>query len=191
MFVTPTLFSFQTKKRLLFGQGAYGHPFNMKRLKEVSSRLGMVHRGFHNIGSTWLGETKLLIEAGKKTEMVFEYKTEVLDLVETFWRFVVDNQNVSVPFLLVAYGSEPNVSLDRSHINFKEILIGTLDCHLFLKQISKLKWYKKTSNNFIFNSPLCWYFCDSLSVKYIFSFISFVTSFRHRLCSAGDVEHFQ
>ena len=65
-----------------------------------------------------------IVEAGKKTEMAFEYTTEVLDLVETFWRFVVDNQNVSVPFLLVAYGSEPNVSLDRSHINFKEILIG-------------------------------------------------------------------
>lgn len=67
---------------------------------------------------------KGIVEAGKKTEMVFEYKTEVLDLVEIFWRFVVENQNVSVPFLLVAYGSEPNVSLDRSHINFKEILIG-------------------------------------------------------------------
>ena len=67
---------------------------------------------------------KGIIEAGKKTEMVFEYRIETMDLVETFWRFVVENQGVSVPFLMVGYGSEPNVSLDRSHVNFKEILIG-------------------------------------------------------------------
>ena len=67
---------------------------------------------------------KGVIEPGKKTEMVFEYRVETMDLVETFWRFVVENQSVSVPFLMVGYGSEPNVSLDRSHVNFKEILIG-------------------------------------------------------------------
>ena len=69
---------------------------------------------------------KGVIEPGKKTEMVFEYRVETMDLVETFWRFVVENQSVSVPFLMVGYGSEPNVSLDRSHVNFKEILIGKL-----------------------------------------------------------------
>jgi len=64
------------------------------------------------------------IDGGKKFEILFEYAIETLELVETFWRFVVDNHSVSVPFLLVAYGMEPTVSLDRSHINFKEILLG-------------------------------------------------------------------
>lgn len=68
--------------------------------------------------------SKGVIEAGKKTEMSFVYRVETMELLETFWRFVVENQSVSVPFLMVCHGSEPNVSLDRSHVNFKEILIG-------------------------------------------------------------------
>ena len=64
------------------------------------------------------------INPGKKTEIGFEYEVESLELTESFWRFTIVDQNVSVPFLLVAHGNEPNISFDRSHINFKQLLIG-------------------------------------------------------------------
>ena len=64
------------------------------------------------------------INPGKKTKIGFEYEVESLELTESFWRFTIVDQNVSVPFLLVAHGNEPNISFDRSHINFKQLLIG-------------------------------------------------------------------
>lgn len=72
------------------------------------------------------------ISPGKKYEIVFEYKVNTLELTETFWRFSIDNHSLSVPFLIVAHGVEPNISLDRSHINFKQLLIGiSLFCPCF------------------------------------------------------------
>ena len=62
-----------------------------------------------------------------------------LDLVESFWRFVIPDQNISVPFLLVGKAREPDIAMDRSHMNFKALLIGMLrvdsaNCNLdFLK----------------------------------------------------------
>lgn len=47
-----------------------------------------------------------------------------LDLVESFWRFVIPDQNISVPFLLVGKAREPDIAMDRSHMNFKALLIG-------------------------------------------------------------------
>lgn len=67
-----------------------------------------------------------LIESGKKTHMRFEYISNNLDLTESFWRFFIQEHNVSLPFLLVGHTTEPVVSLDRSHFNFREILIGML-----------------------------------------------------------------
>eukprot|EP00794_Sanderia_malayensis_P018879 gene18879-20779_t len=64
------------------------------------------------------------IEAGKKTEIVFEYLPESMDLVESFWRFFIQDYNVSVSFLLVGMATDPAVSFDKSHLNFKEFLIG-------------------------------------------------------------------
>ena len=67
-----------------------------------------------------------VIEAGKKHEIVFEFVPETTELIESFWRFFIPEQNVSMPFLLVGTSSEPAISLDRSHVNFKELLLGEL-----------------------------------------------------------------
>ena len=77
------------------------------------------------------------IESGKKTHMKFEYISNNLDLTESFWRFFIQEHNVSLPFLLVGHTTEPVVSLDRSHFNFREILIGEL-CffHMFIAALS-------------------------------------------------------
>lgn len=48
----------------------------------------------------------------------------MLDLVESFWRFHIPEQNISIPFLLVGHTQDPHVVLDRSHLNFKSLLIG-------------------------------------------------------------------
>ena len=50
----------------------------------------------------------------------------MLDLVESFWRFIIPEQNISVPFLLVGHTADPHVVLDRSHLNYKSLLIGKL-----------------------------------------------------------------
>ena len=69
-----------------------------------------------------------VIEAGKKTEIGFEYLPDSMELHESFWRFYIQEQNVSVSFLLVGAASDPQVSLDKSHLNFKELLIGLYPC---------------------------------------------------------------
>eukprot|EP00111_Clytia_hemisphaerica_P020908 TCONS_00061666-protein len=66
VFLSPALFLLKPTK-FLFGHGGYSDPFNMKRLKEVSKRLGMIHRGRHGIGSTWCAETKQFIAIANKT----------------------------------------------------------------------------------------------------------------------------
>ena len=62
--------------------------------------------------------------SGKKYEMVFEYVPDSLDLVESFWRFFVPEHNISIPFVMVGHTFEPALSFDRSHINFREVLLG-------------------------------------------------------------------
>ena len=56
--------------------------------------------------------------------MVFEYVSDSLDLVESFWRFFVPEHNISIPFVMVGHTFEPALSFDRSHINFREMLLG-------------------------------------------------------------------
>ncbi|KAK6174452.1 hypothetical protein SNE40_017727 [Patella caerulea] len=64
------------------------------------------------------------IRSGRKFKASFEFVSDRLGIVESFWRFVIPDQNISVPFLLVGSTREPDVSLDRSHLNFKALLIG-------------------------------------------------------------------
>ena len=64
------------------------------------------------------------ILSGKKFDMLFEYVSDTLDLVESFWRFFIPDHNISMPFVLVGHTSEPALSFDRSHINFREMLLG-------------------------------------------------------------------
>ena len=76
------------------------------------------------------------ILSGKKYEMVFEYVSDSLDLVESFWRFFVPEFNFSIPFVMVGHTFEPALSFDRSHINFREMLLGEYgvshDCDFFV-----------------------------------------------------------
>ena len=54
----------------------------------------------------------------------FEFVPSELNIVESFWRFIIPERNISIPFLLVGETREPDVSLDRSHLNFKALLVG-------------------------------------------------------------------
>ena len=64
------------------------------------------------------------IRPGKKTQVDFEFTSSSLELVESFWKFVIPKQNITVPFLLVGQTNDPNVAFERSHLNFKALLIG-------------------------------------------------------------------
>ncbi|XP_029465095.1 hydrocephalus-inducing protein homolog [Rhinatrema bivittatum] len=65
-----------------------------------------------------------LIRAEKKAEISFEFHSQELDIVESFWTFTIPDHNISVPFLLVGNASEPLVSLDRTHLNFNSLMLG-------------------------------------------------------------------
>jgi len=47
---------------------------------------------------------------------------------ESFWKFIIPDQNISVPFLLVGETVDPAIHFDRSHLNFKALLIGHEAC---------------------------------------------------------------
>jgi len=58
--------------------------------------------------------------------MHFEYVASSLDLAESLWTFEIAEQIVAVPFLLVGQSHDPAVTFDRSHINFRSVLVGQL-----------------------------------------------------------------
>ncbi|XP_059507551.1 hydrocephalus-inducing protein homolog [Stegostoma tigrinum] len=64
------------------------------------------------------------IAAGKKTEVSFQFVPHQLNINESFWSFIIPEQNITVPFLLCGNTKEPMVSFDRSHINYKFVLLG-------------------------------------------------------------------
>eukprot|EP01083_Nonionella_stella_P030808 84381_1 len=68
--------------------------------------------------------TKGVIQAGRKVEMVFEYTPTHTQLVESFFRFRILDSTLSVPVLLVGSVAEPEVRLDRAHVNFNALLLG-------------------------------------------------------------------
>ncbi|XP_059848459.1 hydrocephalus-inducing protein homolog isoform X2 [Hypanus sabinus] len=70
-----------------------------------------------------LTETGFIL-AGKKTEVTFEFVSQQLGITESFWSFKIPQLNISVPFLLCGDASEPAVSFDRSHVNYKCVLLG-------------------------------------------------------------------
>ena len=78
VFLSPKLFTCKPKFDFMVGRGGYCDPFNMERLKNVAKKLGLVHRGVHCVGSTWYGDTELLIQISKKTiELTaYMYKNE-------------------------------------------------------------------------------------------------------------------
>ncbi|XP_077982980.1 hydrocephalus-inducing protein homolog isoform X2 [Glandiceps talaboti] len=68
--------------------------------------------------------TKSNVSAGKKNLLGFDFIPNKLDIVESFWRFTIPEHNISVPFLLVGNTREPAISTDRSHVNYKSLLLG-------------------------------------------------------------------
>uniref|UniRef100_A0A670KA82 HYDIN axonemal central pair apparatus protein n=1 Tax=Podarcis muralis TaxID=64176 RepID=A0A670KA82_PODMU len=60
----------------------------------------------------------------KKVEVIFEFIPQHLDTTESFWTFLIPEHNLSVPFLLVGHTTDPAVYLERSHLNFRSLLIG-------------------------------------------------------------------
>eukprot|EP00063_Salmo_salar_P029727 XP_014004562.1 PREDICTED: hydrocephalus-inducing protein homolog isoform X1 [Salmo salar] len=64
------------------------------------------------------------IQPGKKVEVSFEFQAQEPDTVESFWTFLIPDQNLSVPFLLVGTASEPVVYMDHAHLNLGNLLVG-------------------------------------------------------------------
>jgi hydrocephalus-inducing protein len=70
--------------------------------------------------------TKGVVLAGKRAEMIFEYMPEDVGLAESFWRFSIpEHPDISVSFLLVGTVAEPEVYLERTHVNFNALLVGS------------------------------------------------------------------
>ena len=61
----------------------------------------------------------------------FEFHSSQLDIVESFWRFTIPSQDINLPFLLVGNTKEPDICMDRSHLNFKALLVGKLDIQYY------------------------------------------------------------
>ena len=57
-------------------------------------------------------------------QVCFEFVSSTLGHVESFWNFLIPELNIAVPFLLVGHTQDPSITLDRSHLNFKSLLIG-------------------------------------------------------------------
>ncbi|XP_060779913.1 hydrocephalus-inducing protein homolog [Neoarius graeffei] len=64
------------------------------------------------------------IQPGKKMEVSFQYHAQELDLVESFWTFLIPELKFSVPFLLVGTVKDPVVYIDHAHLNLGSLLIG-------------------------------------------------------------------
>ncbi|CAE1301645.1 HYDIN [Acanthosepion pharaonis] len=64
------------------------------------------------------------VSPGKQAEMLFEFKSREIGIAESFWRFLIPDQNIIVPFLLVSSVKDPDILLDRSHMRFKPVLLN-------------------------------------------------------------------
>lgn len=62
-------------------------------------------------------------------QMCFKYVAEQLELVESFWSFVIETLALSLPFLCVGSTREPHVYLSRPHILLGELLVGMCGTH--------------------------------------------------------------
>ncbi|KAM9376112.1 hydrocephalus-inducing protein-like [Pholidichthys leucotaenia] len=61
---------------------------------------------------------------GKKVKVCFEYVAEQLDVVESFWSFVIETTSVSVPLLCVGTAREPLIYLNTPHLDLGELVVG-------------------------------------------------------------------
>jgi len=56
--------------------------------------------------------------------MAFVFTSSGDPLVESYWDLVIPGNDITVPFMLVAHVSEPDVVVDQSHVNFGTVLLG-------------------------------------------------------------------
>ena len=57
-------------------------------------------------------------------QVCWEYVSEQLGLVESWWDFLVEALGLSVPLLLAGSTREPQVYLDTAHLDLGDILVG-------------------------------------------------------------------
>lgn len=88
------------------------------------------------------------ITAGKQYEMTFDYVATSIGTRESKWTFFISD-HISVPFLLVGKGKEPNVSLSLSKVNFGGITVGNKD-----ERLVKLENHEDASFSFSFDRSL-------------------------------------
>ncbi|KAI8909684.1 hypothetical protein EDD86DRAFT_206048, partial [Gorgonomyces haynaldii] len=67
---------------------------------------------------------KGLVLSNKKSEVVFEFMPETIDVRESLWQFSIPEHGIRIPFLLVGFSTEPSVYLNTSSLNFKAVLVG-------------------------------------------------------------------
>uniref|UniRef100_A0A803TF57 HYDIN axonemal central pair apparatus protein n=1 Tax=Anolis carolinensis TaxID=28377 RepID=A0A803TF57_ANOCA len=60
----------------------------------------------------------------KTMEIIFEFIPRHVDITESFWSFSIPELGIVVPFLLVGHTTDPEVYLDRPHLNFHSLLVG-------------------------------------------------------------------
>lgn len=65
-----------------------------------------------------------MLPPGKRFEVSFEYTPVVTATCEGFFRFAVPSHNLTQLFLVAGTVSEPRVSLDRTSLQFRHLLIG-------------------------------------------------------------------
>ena len=56
--------------------------------------------------------------------MAFAFTSSGDPLVESYWDLVIPGNDITVPFMLVAHVTEPDVVLEQSHINFGIVILG-------------------------------------------------------------------
>ncbi|XP_036605974.1 hydrocephalus-inducing protein homolog [Trichosurus vulpecula] len=65
-----------------------------------------------------------VIQPEKKAEISFQFTPHHLEIMESFWTFLIPEHNISVPFLLVGKAIDPLISLDVPHLTFSSLLMG-------------------------------------------------------------------
>ncbi|CAH1787877.1 unnamed protein product [Owenia fusiformis] len=56
VFISPAILGWLGKYPLITGQGGYGVPFSIIRLRKIAAKLGLHHQHISDIGSTWYAE---------------------------------------------------------------------------------------------------------------------------------------
>ncbi|KFD65597.1 hypothetical protein M514_09885 [Trichuris suis] len=77
-FLSPSILNFQMPKnmKIITGKGGYCTEFSTTRLLKVAKHFGLKHQGVHCLGSTWLGESRLIAKlapiAAKLSMYIFD-----------------------------------------------------------------------------------------------------------------------